>query len=195
MGRVRKDSTGPDLKQIFIQSEGTLGIITKVGVLLTPSIKYKKVSFMDFNSYDDLLEVAAMVRKIAGRNLAAIEYLDHESYKIVHDKMSGFLDFPFKVDLDKDEKKWYMLVEIEDNDDEERPLEILSKISEVMEENSKLNEMILGDSLSQIKNLWDIRENVAVACCESGLSLKYDLSLDISKFQELVDKTREKAGD
>jgi len=47
--------------------------------------------------------------------------------------------------------------------------------------------MIIAENITQTRNLWEVREGVAESANQQGLVLKYDLSLDISKFQELVD--------
>lgn len=57
MGIVRKDSTGPDAKQMFIQSEGTMGIVTKCSVLCAPIAKKKQNVFLEVAKYEDCLTV------------------------------------------------------------------------------------------------------------------------------------------
>jgi FAD/FMN-containing dehydrogenase len=68
MSRVRKDSTGPDLKQFFIQSEGTLGLITKVSLQCAPMQKEKKVAILDVESYAHVPEALALCKSILGRS-------------------------------------------------------------------------------------------------------------------------------
>jgi FAD/FMN-containing dehydrogenase len=68
MSRVRKDSTGPDLKQLFIQSEGTLGLITKVSLQCAPMQKEKKVAILDVESYAHVPETLALCKSILGRS-------------------------------------------------------------------------------------------------------------------------------
>lgn len=57
LNKNRKDNTGTDLKQLFIGSEGTLGIITKANVLCIPIPKQKKVFFMELNTFSDVIKV------------------------------------------------------------------------------------------------------------------------------------------
>ena len=68
MSRVRKDSTGPDLKQFFIQSEGTLGLITKVSLQCAPMQKEKKVAILDVESYAHVPETLALCKSTLGRS-------------------------------------------------------------------------------------------------------------------------------
>lgn len=52
---IRKDNTGPDLKQLFIGSEGTLGIISEMDVVTVPVLREKKVIFAKLNKFDKVL--------------------------------------------------------------------------------------------------------------------------------------------
>lgn len=115
MNKVRKDSTGPDLKQLFIQSEGTLGIITKVCLRCVKSDPVSKNVFLDVNSYEEVLEVLSIAKAKIGRNLAAIEYMDYDSYKLVHDFKKDLLDFPYEVIPGK----FYVLIEACGSSDEQ----------------------------------------------------------------------------
>jgi FAD/FMN-containing dehydrogenase len=111
MNTARKDSTGPDLKQIFIQSEGTLGIITKVALRCEASSPEKKLMFLDVTEYSHVLQVLNFAKQKFGRNLSAIEYMDHQSYDLVHSFKHKLLDFPFTYDQSLDQsqvKKWYV---------------------------------------------------------------------------------------
>lgn len=103
MLKVRKDSTGPDLKHLFIQSEGTLGIITKVGLLCHKSDNFSKLVFLDVDSYQQVLQVHDLAKRFLGRSLSAIEYMDYECYYTVYAERSSDLDFPIPIDkLNKD---------------------------------------------------------------------------------------------
>lgn len=54
---IRKDNTGPDLKQLFIGSEGTLGIITKVDLVCVDVLKEKRVLMLKTSSFENVLEI------------------------------------------------------------------------------------------------------------------------------------------
>lgn len=61
LGTLRKDNTGYDLKQLFIGSEGTLGIVTKVSILVPPRLSSINLAFLacgDYLSCKRLLSVA-----------------------------------------------------------------------------------------------------------------------------------------
>jgi FAD/FMN-containing dehydrogenase len=163
MNTARKDSTGPDLKQIFIQSEGTLGIITKVALRCEASSPEKKLMFLDVTEYSHVLQVLNLAKQKFGRNLSAIEYMDHQSYDLVHSFKNKLLDFPFSYDQSLDQsqvKKWYVLVECSGRDEEEI-MGSIEQFVETLDEAGIFNDMVVGENISQARNLWDIRESVA----------------------------------
>lgn len=55
--QLRKDNTGPDLKQLFLGSEGTLGIITKADVVTVSVLKEKRVLFFKVESFTNVLQI------------------------------------------------------------------------------------------------------------------------------------------
>ena len=66
MSEMRKDNTGYDLKQLFIGSEGTLGVVTKVNILLPPKPKSVNVAFLGMNTFDDVKKVYKAARSMLG---------------------------------------------------------------------------------------------------------------------------------
>merc|ERR1719221_436495 len=52
---LRKDNTGYDLKQLFIGSEGTLGVVTRCAILCPPRPQSVKVAFLAVPSWKDVL--------------------------------------------------------------------------------------------------------------------------------------------
>ena len=70
MSEMRKDNTGYDLKQLFIGSEGTLGVVTKVNILLPPKPKSVNVAFLGVNTFDDVKKVYKTARNMLGEILS-----------------------------------------------------------------------------------------------------------------------------
>lgn len=77
---IRKDNTGIDLKQLFIGSEGTLGIITKLDINCAKIDKDRQVLLLKTTKYENILAAVEKARQIFGKNLNAIEYMDGFSY-------------------------------------------------------------------------------------------------------------------
>ena len=74
MSEMRKDNTGYDMKQLFIGSEGTLGIITKLNVLLATKPQAVNVAFLGVESFQNVKEVYRKARKMLGEILSGGSY-------------------------------------------------------------------------------------------------------------------------
>ena len=74
MSEMRKDNTGYDMKQLFIGSEGTLGIITKLNVLLATKPQAVNVAFLGVESFQNVKEVYRKARQMLGEVLSGGPY-------------------------------------------------------------------------------------------------------------------------
>ena len=72
MSEMRKDNTGYDLKQLFIGSEGTLGVVTKVNVLLPSRPQSVNVAFLGLNTFDEVKQVYKTARSMLGEILSGV---------------------------------------------------------------------------------------------------------------------------
>ncbi|XP_057189163.1 D-2-hydroxyglutarate dehydrogenase, mitochondrial isoform X2 [Triplophysa rosa] len=83
LATLRKDNTGYDLKQLFIGSEGTLGVITAVSILCPRKPKAVNVAFLGCSSFQHLLETFQCCRGMLGEILSAFEFLDASCMKLL----------------------------------------------------------------------------------------------------------------
>ena len=89
---LRKDNTGYDLKQLFIGSEGTLGIITACAIALPRAPSSVQLAYLGCDSYEDVLKTFSSAKRDLGEVLSAIEFLDRESFELVAGHAEGFRD-------------------------------------------------------------------------------------------------------
>jgi FAD/FMN-containing dehydrogenase len=75
---LRKDNTGYDLKQLFIGSEGTLGIVTQVALACPPLPQSTKVCLLRCDTYEKVVELLGLARIHLGESLSAFEFLDSQ---------------------------------------------------------------------------------------------------------------------
>jgi glycolate oxidase len=89
-GKLRKRSSGYRLMQLFVGSEGTLGIVTEVVVKLVPLPRHRAAAMVGFSSIEDA--AAAVSRTLAAGHLpAALELLDRGALELVQDRLpAGF---------------------------------------------------------------------------------------------------------
>ena len=103
--KLRKNNTGYDLKQLFIGSEGTLGLITKAVLKLTQKPNSQAVAMCSVDSFANVADLLVHCQATLGANLSAFEVIWQNSYKLVEQHMSHVT-----VPLDADHG-FYVLVE------------------------------------------------------------------------------------
>jgi FAD/FMN-containing dehydrogenase len=85
MTTLRKDNTGYDLKQLFIGSEGTLGMITECSILCPPYPTKKHVSMVTCRTFEDVLKLLHKTKAVLGDILYSFEVMDKGSMELVLD--------------------------------------------------------------------------------------------------------------
>lgn len=110
LNRLRKDNTGYDLKQLFIGSEGTLGIITKVAILTFPLPSSQQVSIIGLKSFEEIKEIFCLAKSKLGEILSAFEFWDSSSMAMVKDHFPS-LKCPIKQSC-----KYFVLIETQGSD-------------------------------------------------------------------------------
>jgi glycolate oxidase len=143
-GRLRKRSSGYRLMQLFVGSEGTLGVVTEVIVKLVPLPRHRAAAMVGFRSVEDA--ATAVSRMLAAGHLpAAIELLDRATMRLVRDRLpSGFAP-----DLEA------VLVVEQDGSDEEFVLAELLRMVELLD---GVDNRVAQSSLERDR-LWDARRN------------------------------------
>ena len=92
--KVLKSVSSYNLKDLFIGSEGTLGVITKIGLRIIPLPKTRKLGLFIFENVEDLQLAVIELRK-EGIIPNLLEFMDKIILKAVTDYLGGeFLDFP-----------------------------------------------------------------------------------------------------
>ena len=183
---IRKDNTGFDLKQAFIGSEGTLGVIMKAQILCAKIDRFKRLILIRCQSYEKVLTINRLAKDNLGKNLSAIEFFDYYAYESVI-KYIPNLVVPFP--LDDNDKNFFVLVELASSQSLEKQEE---SFYEILEKNVDLNDCIVCQNDTQANNVWKIRESIATASNHMGTFLIYDFSVDITKWIDLIYDIRAK---
>uniref|UniRef100_A0A8C2J4P8 D-2-hydroxyglutarate dehydrogenase, mitochondrial n=1 Tax=Cyprinus carpio TaxID=7962 RepID=A0A8C2J4P8_CYPCA len=180
LATLRKDNTGYDLKQLFIGSEGTLGIITAVSILCPG--KMARCS-----SFQQLLETFQCCRGMLGEVLSAFEFLDASRMSL--------LEKHLKLTNPITESPFYTVIETAGSNathDEEKTTQ--QGIEEVIT-SSLVTDGTVATEAKKIKALWSLRERVTEALTHEGYTYKYDISLPVEKIYDLVQDMRGHLGD
>lgn len=184
MHKLRKNNTGYDLKQLFIGSEGTLGVITRAVLKLLPKPSSQVVAMCGVNSFQQVAEFLVHAQAGLGSNLSAFEVIWNNTYRLIDEHV------PHATVPLSDEYGFYVLVESMGSHaekDQDLFVEVLTSASA----KQLVDEVILADSDSKIKNLWTVRDAAAEIYPGVGLMHTYDVSLnvdDMGYFGEEVER-------
>ncbi|KAK7367338.1 hypothetical protein VNO80_09349 [Phaseolus coccineus] len=185
---LRKDNTGYDLKHLFIGSEGSLGIVTKVSILTPPKLSSVNVAFLackDYNSCQKLLQEAK--RKL-GEILSAFEFLDVQSMNLVLNHLEGARN-PIPTSL----HNFYVLIETTGSDESFDKQKLEAFLLGSME-NELISDGVLAQDINQASSFWLLREGIPEALMKAGAVYKYDLSIPLEDMYKLVEEMRSRLG-
>ncbi|CAD8208753.1 unnamed protein product [Paramecium pentaurelia] len=168
LNKNRKDNTGTDLKQLFIGSEGTLGIITQANVLCTPIPEQRQVFFLELKDFDEVIYLLRSAKQF--EQLGAFEFMEGRILQRCL-PFNPQLKAPFEF---KDDK-YYVLIEICGQQIElEYYFERLLKHTE---------QIVFNQNESELQAMWRWRESVPENLHKMGHVLTYDLSIPPDKFE------------
>ena len=175
-----------ELKQLFIGSEGSLGIITECIIKCYPYLDFKNLLLISVNKFEDIVSIYQQAIGFLGNNLSAIEFFDNEAFTLC--KKQSNVSSPFNK-----EAKFYLLIESSSNKDENQNLleQLYINISEKLKEDS-IDDAVISSDMSQFKKLWEIRERISESSSKGGICFKYDISMKLQLMYDLVHIIRNK---
>lgn len=182
---LRKDNTGYDLKQLFIGSEGTLGVITGVSILTPPRPKAFNVSFLGVDSYETVQKVFVRARKELGEVLSAFEFMDLRSQQLTKHHLK---DAAHPLE---DEYPFYILIETSGSNKEHDDAKLETFLEKAMEDELVLDGVVAQDE-TELRNLWQWREMIPESSQAGGGVYKYDVSLPLKDLYSLVEAANSK---
>ncbi|GKV41551.1 hypothetical protein SLEP1_g49064 [Rubroshorea leprosula] len=188
LGTLRKDNTGYDLKHLFIGSEGSLGIVTKVSILTPPKLSSVNIAFLACKDYFSCQKLLQEAKRKLGEILSAFEFLDIEAMDLALNHLEGARN-PLPASI----HNFYVLIETtgsnESYDKEKLEAFLLSSM-----EGGLISDGVVAQDINQASSFWRIREGVPEALIKAGANYKYDLSLPVEKMYNLVEDMRARLG-
>lgn len=176
-----KNNTGYDLNQVFVGSEGTLGIITRAVLRLHPVATHKLTGFLAFERFADVLSLLRSLHLRFPGRVAAFEIMWADYLEAVRRHVPVI--FPFAAC-----PRIAVLFDIDGSD--EAAVEVLESVLAEAFEKGWLLDGTLARSLQQAAELWRIRESVAEIFAQTR-PVNFDLSLPIPRVQEFITDVRE----
>lgn len=182
---LRKDNTGYDLRELFVGSEGTLGIITAATVKLYPQPAVQLTAWAAVPSFDAAVDLLGLAHKHLGSGLTGFEVMGRFALSLV-DKHMPQLRVPF---IDNEDVPYCVLLENSDNESEEHARSRFEALLETAFEAGCVSDAVVAESLSQAHDLWHIRESISLAQAEEGLNIKHDISVPVSRIPAFCAET------
>ncbi len=180
---LRKDNTGYDLRDLFIGSEGTLGIITAATMKLYPMPAAQLTAWAAVPSMQHAVTLLGLAHQHLGAGLTGFEVMGQFALSLV-DK-----HFPQqRVPLYKD-TPFCVLLENSDHESESHAREHLERLLETAMDQGCVLDAVVAENIAQAHALWQLRENIPMAQAEEGLNIKHDISIAISRIPEFVATT------
>jgi FAD/FMN-containing dehydrogenase len=178
MSRLRKDNAGYDLKQLFIGSEGTLGIITAVCLRLVPRIAQTQTAVLQMASLDGVLALYAMLSAELGEFLTSFELISPEARALSVEHLPK-ANWPFS-------DGWAVLVEIGSGSAHVDLAGLFeTALGEALEAGIAAD-VVIAQSDAQRDAFWLVRESITEGERAAGPSIKHDVSVPISRLPALI---------
>ena len=171
--KLRKNNTGYDIKQLFIGSEGTLGIITRAVLKLFPRPASQAVAMCGLRSFEQVADLLVHAQARLGANLSAFEVLWRNTYQLV-DAHVPHASVPLPGN-----NAFYALVESMGSDEATDGDLFLNMLDEA-NSNGLIDDVVVADSPGKIKKLWTVRDAAAEIAPGVGYLHTYDVSLNVA---------------
>lgn len=171
-----KNNTGYDLKQLFIGSEGTLGVITRLVLRLREQPLTHSMAFVGMNTFTDVSQFLRHMDRSLGGTLSAFEVMWQDFYRLVTSPPAAGKapipqDYPF-----------YVLVESQGADPELDPARFERCLASAWDA-GLLADAVIARSEADCKAFWTLRDDVGQVL-NGGAPIIFDISLPITEMEQ-----------
>jgi FAD/FMN-containing dehydrogenase len=171
---LRKDNTGYDLRNLFVGSEGTLGIITAATMKLYPMPAARLTAWAAVPALEEAVALLGLAHKHLGAGLTGFEVMGQFALGLVARHFEQ-MRVPFF-----DTARFCVLLETTDHESEAHARSQFERLLELALEEGHVDDAVVAGNLTQARQLWHIRESIPLAQAEEGLNIKHDISLPVS---------------
>ncbi|ANN65335.1 FAD-binding oxidoreductase [Bordetella bronchialis] len=183
---LRKDNTGYDLRDLYIGSEGTLGIITAATLKLFPLPVARCTALLAVPDVESGVRLLGSARKGFGAALTGFELMAGNCLQAVV-RLFPQQRLPFGGE--SAQSPWFALLELSDSESEAHARERFETVLGEAIEAGLATDAAIAENITQSRALWHLRESIPLAEAELGKSIKHDVSLPISRIADFVRTT------
>jgi FAD/FMN-containing dehydrogenase len=180
---LRKDNTGYDLRDLFIGSEGTLGIITAATLKLYPLPAARLTAWAAVPSMQQAVELLGLAHQHLGAGLTGFEVMGQFALSLVAKNFKQL-----RVPL-YESSEFCVLLENSDTESETHARAQFERLLETALDQGCVLDAVVAENIAQARQLWHVRESIPLAQAEEGLNIKHDISIAVSRIPEFVEVT------
>lgn len=181
MNKMLKNNAGYDLKQLFIGTEGTLGIVTRVVLRLFPRLESRCTALCALSNLPDVIRLLQLTSKQMGGLLSSFEVMWANYYDFVIEKVSA-LQSPFDS-----RHNHYVLMEIEGSDQDQDQAAFQGLLESALE-SGLIEDAAIAQSEKEAAAFWRIRDGVADILPYLAVSANFDIAVPISQMGEFLEQ-------
>jgi len=171
LNKMLKNNAGYDLKQLFIGTEGTLGVVTRAVLRLWPRLPSKVTALCALRGLDEAVELLHTLQARLGGALSAFEAMWAGYFHYVLEHLGARSPFAARHAI-------YVLVEVEGTDHDRDRAAIEHALGEALEEHT-IADAALAQSERETKAFWSIRDGIGDVTPTLQPMLAFDVSLPI----------------
>lgn len=187
-----KNSTGINLTQLFVGSEGTLGIITKAVLKVLPQPQFDISLLVSFKQLHQACDAVSKLY-FAGLNPAALELIDKRSAQITVDYLEQNSELEGLNKSLFDEYEAHLLIMF-DGDSQESVWASAEKAAHALL-SFDIAEIMVADTETNKERIWKIRRKLSEIVKMNGFTIEEDTVVPRANLAKLVQKTHELAGE
>jgi FAD/FMN-containing dehydrogenase len=208
---LRKDNTGYDLRDLFVGSEGTLGVITAATLKLYPLPAAQLTAWAAVPSLDAAVALLGLAHQHLGAGLTGFEAMGQFALSLVAkhfpQQRVPFLEHPAASAPGRPKPDaapsggsepraagsvgatYCVLLENSDSESEDHARAQFERLLETAFESGVVSDAVVAENLAQARALWHIRESISLAQSQEGLNIKHDISIPVSKIPAFCAET------
>jgi FAD/FMN-containing dehydrogenase len=177
---LKKDNTGYDLRDLFVGSEGTLGIITAASLKLFPRPAETSVALAALPTLEDVATLFRLAETRAAQSLTAFEFMSSFTLELVARHIPGA-----RLPL-RETAPWYVLIELSSLTGDGIAETAMQRLLAEASEKNIVSDAVIAGSIAQAQSLWKLRESASEAQRPEGGSIKHDVSVPLARIPEFV---------
>jgi FAD/FMN-containing dehydrogenase len=178
---LRKDTAGYDLKQLFIGSEGTLGIITAATLRLYPDPGETSTLLLTVPDSGSAVTLLAGMRAVLNDRIESFELISNYALQLV-ERHIGDAAIPCEISGD-----WFVLAEVAVDEESAS----LGQFLEDAVQDGQVLDAVIAKNLAEAEKFWRARHAISEAQKYEGPSIKHDISVPVGQMREFLQRCAE----